>query len=186
MELIEKEFFYLRHGETDWNKLHQAMGQEDIELNATGIAQALAAAQTFLPFKNEIDLIFASPLKRAHKTAQIVSEVLDREVIELTELMEIKLGVKQGQPFANGEWLSSWEQGEIIEGAEKRPEFLQRFTSGLNKALDRKERVLIVSHGLAFKQLGKLLLNQEIFLPNCAALKCSNKAGIFTMEILNS
>src|SRR3954468_22317430 len=41
--LVERTFYYLRHGETDWNREHRAQGHNDIPLNETGLAQARAA-----------------------------------------------------------------------------------------------------------------------------------------------
>lgn len=38
-------FYFLRHGETDWNLQRKMMGGVDIPLNATGRAQAEAARQ---------------------------------------------------------------------------------------------------------------------------------------------
>ena len=32
--------YVVRHGETDWNKLHKVMGRVDIPLNETGKSQA--------------------------------------------------------------------------------------------------------------------------------------------------
>lgn len=39
--LTTKPFYFLRHGETDWNKERKWQGSQDIPLNDTGIAQAL-------------------------------------------------------------------------------------------------------------------------------------------------
>ncbi len=38
--LTPKTFYFLRHGETDWNRQRIIQGQTDTELNATGLAQA--------------------------------------------------------------------------------------------------------------------------------------------------
>jgi broad specificity phosphatase PhoE len=41
----QRPFYFLRHDETDWNREGWYQGQFDIQLNATGIAQAQAAAE---------------------------------------------------------------------------------------------------------------------------------------------
>jgi broad specificity phosphatase PhoE len=67
-----RRFYFLRHGQTDWNHQGRYQGTSDIPLNAAGIAQADAAAEHLALVK--IDRIIASPLIRAQKTAEIVAE----------------------------------------------------------------------------------------------------------------
>ncbi len=38
-------FYFIRRGQTDWNKEYRIMGQTDISLNAVGLQQAERAAQ---------------------------------------------------------------------------------------------------------------------------------------------
>ncbi|MGI4954935.1 MAG: histidine phosphatase family protein, partial [Janthinobacterium lividum] len=38
--LIPRAFWFLRHGETDWNARNLSQGNVDIPLNEVGIAQA--------------------------------------------------------------------------------------------------------------------------------------------------
>jgi broad specificity phosphatase PhoE len=79
-------FYFLRHGETDWNREGRYQGHSDVPLNATGLAQAQAAAERLATTK--IDRIVSSPLIRALKTAAIVAENLgvpihpDRRLVE--------------------------------------------------------------------------------------------------------
>ena len=42
----KRPFYFLRHGQTDWNLEGRYQGHSDIPLNATGIAQAQAAAES--------------------------------------------------------------------------------------------------------------------------------------------
>ena len=72
-----KPFYFLRHGETDWNLERRAMGSQDIPLNDRGVSQALNAAELL---KNEpIATIISSPLLRASKNADITRGVLGRK-----------------------------------------------------------------------------------------------------------
>ncbi len=66
--LPARAFWFLRHGETDWNAQGLSQGSIDIPLNATGIAQAAAAAQTLRD--RGIASIVSSPLSRARDTAR--------------------------------------------------------------------------------------------------------------------
>ncbi|MBU6500106.1 MAG: histidine phosphatase family protein, partial [Rhodospirillales bacterium] len=42
--LEQSAFWFLRHGETDWNAQNLSQGNVDIPLNETGLAQARSAA----------------------------------------------------------------------------------------------------------------------------------------------
>ena len=72
--LTETTFYYLRHGETDWNKEHRMQGATDVPLNATGVAQAHRAKEALRG--RHVETICCSPLSRAYDTAMIVNEVL--------------------------------------------------------------------------------------------------------------
>ncbi|MSQ85383.1 MAG: histidine phosphatase family protein [Alphaproteobacteria bacterium] len=63
--LTPAPFYFIRHGETDWNKLKLMQGQTDTPLNATGIFQAEAAAE--IVSTRKIVTICTSPLRRAAK-----------------------------------------------------------------------------------------------------------------------
>ena len=58
-------FFFLRHGETDWNRERRLQGNIDVPLNATGLAQAEAAAKRLVGAG--VATIVASPLARARR-----------------------------------------------------------------------------------------------------------------------
>ena len=67
-----RHFFFLRHGQSDWNREGRYQGIADTPLNALGVTQAQAAAKALAGTR--IDRIVASPLIRALKTAAIVAE----------------------------------------------------------------------------------------------------------------
>ena len=75
MPFINKSFYFLRHGETDWNKQQKIMGQSDIPLNETGVLQAKTVVEKIQVLS--IDVIVTSPLKRAYKTAEIIGNKID-------------------------------------------------------------------------------------------------------------
>jgi len=90
-----------RHGTTEWNRLHKWQGHTDIELSSDGIEEAKkhAESQKEHPIWKNISHIYASPLKRAHKTAEVISEVVKQAtvVVETDErLKESGLGKYEG------------------------------------------------------------------------------------------
>lgn len=150
-----KPFYFLRHGETDWNLEHRAMGSQDIPLNDRGIAQALNASELL---KNEpIATIVSSPLLRARRTADIIAEQIRGSVIEITELREACWGEKEGHLKGNSLWIKGWRNGEAINGAEKYSDFAIRIKYGIEKALEHKGPVLIVSHGVVYWVVQEIL-----------------------------
>ena len=74
--LIHQRFFFVRHGQTDWNCSHRAMGQTDVPLNPTGEQEvSVAAAQRLQTC--DIRMIFHSPSGTgARTTAEIIADQL--------------------------------------------------------------------------------------------------------------
>jgi broad specificity phosphatase PhoE len=90
----KRAFYFLRHGETDWNLEGRYQGHTDIALNATGVAQAHAAAEELAHVP--IDRIVASPLLRALATATIVAEKLRKPMHADRGLVERNFGSFNG------------------------------------------------------------------------------------------
>jgi broad specificity phosphatase PhoE len=61
----------IRHGDTDWNVKEIFRGRVDVDLNETGIKQAQLLSKYLKDAP--IGAIYSSPLKRALKTAEIIS-----------------------------------------------------------------------------------------------------------------
>ena len=103
----------VRHGETDWNKQRRVQGLTDLELNATGRKQAEALAEAL---KDEnIDAIYASPLKRARDTANAIGRYHQVEVVTLDGLREMDAGEVDGLTYDEmrsryGDFLEKWIQ----------------------------------------------------------------------------
>ena len=71
--LTPTPFWFIRHGETDWNAQNLSQGDIDIPLNAVGRAQAQSAAA--LMQGHRIVTIVSSTLSRALDTAQAISDL---------------------------------------------------------------------------------------------------------------
>ncbi len=167
MNSSHKQFYFLRHGETDWNLKGITMGQTDIELNATGLKQAEKVAESLKDTKFES--VATSPLKRAFQTAQIISEKMNIPLTIIDEFKEISLGSSQGKPSQLSK-IKEWRNGAEIEGAELFSELIQRVRIGLDRAFKLQEPVLIVAHGGVYWAIQKILKVPFQDLPNCAAV----------------
>ena len=92
--------YFIRHGETDFNKRCLIQGMSDIPLNDKGIQQAGIAAEWFEKQNITFDRVFASPLVRARKTAAIVSGRTFEEVQPDARIREMDFGVNEGKPYS--------------------------------------------------------------------------------------
>jgi probable phosphoglycerate mutase len=141
--LLQRPFYYLRHGETDWNRERRIQGCSDIALNRRGIAQAEAAREALRGAA--IATICASPLSRALETARIVNQALDRPIVVLEALRECSFGPYEG--LVDAAWFTAWRAGAQTPGVESYAAFLDRALEAVNQALDHPGPVLIVGHG---------------------------------------
>jgi probable phosphoglycerate mutase len=85
----------VRHGETEWNKIHRLQGGDsDTPLNETGRQQA---ARLSGRLKDErLDAIYSSPLQRAVDTARTIARHHQLEVVTSPALKEIRVGQLEG------------------------------------------------------------------------------------------
>ena len=170
MRLQTATFWFLRHGETDWNAQGLSQGNVDIPLNATGRAQAAAAAAMMR--NRGITTIVSSPLSRAYDTAMAVAAELSLEV-EIDEgLREVGFGVQEGQPMS--QWFADWVAGHFTpEGAESFADLRARAVGAVNRALGRPAPVLIVAHGALFRALrAEMGLEPNVRTPNAMPFLC--------------
>lgn len=156
-------FYFVRHGNTDWNKENRMMGQIDIPLNQIGIGQANALAEKLAHL--DISHIFSSPLKRAIQTSEIIAKPDNIPTTIIEELKNVFAGPMEGKDRGDATWLKNWKMGADIEGAESWSEFISRVGIGLKKALSHaadKKPILIVGHGSTYDGL-LYILNVQTF-----------------------
>lgn len=170
--LPSRAFWFLRHGETDWNAQGLSQGDIDIPINETGIAQAHAAAA--LMQRRGIVSIVSSPLSRARDTAMTAAALLGLDVIVQDDLREVSFGVQEGMPMA-GEWFGEWVAGTATpQNAESFAALRARAAAAVAKALLQPSPVLIVAHGALFRALrAEMGLPANVRLPNAQPLFCS-------------
>lgn len=170
--LPNKAFWYLRHGETDWNAQGLSQGDIDIPLNETGIAQAHTAAAALR--RRGIVSIVSSPLSRAWDTAMTVAAVLGLDVTVQDDLREVSFGVHEGTAMAEA-WFGEWVAGTATpEGAESFAALRARAAGAVTKALLHPSPVLVVAHGALFRALrADMGLPANVRLPNAQPLFCT-------------
>jgi broad specificity phosphatase PhoE len=97
----------VRHGETDWNRLHRIQGgASDTPLNEAGLRQARQVAERLKSEK--LEAIYSSHLQRALHTAREIARYHQIEVIPLPAFREIDAGSLEG--FPSGELKLSFDE----------------------------------------------------------------------------
>jgi broad specificity phosphatase PhoE len=168
-------FWFLRHGETDWNAQGLSQGRTDIPLNEVGLLQARRAAKTLAAIGG-IATIVASPLVRARVTAEIAAEALGLPVAFDDGLQEVNFGEQEGQPM--GDWYDDWIAGHYTPArAEPFDALLARAVAAVNRATARPGPVLVVAHGALFRAL-RLAFGHEpnVRTPNALPIRCEPPA----------
>lgn len=153
----------VRHGETEWNRLHRFQGRSDIPLNSKGNNQARALG---LALQEEtITAIYASPLKRALETALHIGRFHPATpLIKESGLMEMDLGDFEGmeaQRWATEHhtFRKAWEKNPAtlhMPGGESLVEVQQRAVDTLEricKSYGVDSTLIICSHNFVIGSL---------------------------------
>ncbi|MFV0362653.1 MAG: histidine phosphatase family protein [Suipraeoptans sp.] len=192
--------YFVRHGETNWNKQHKIQGRTDNPLNESGIIEAkeLAAALAHYHF----DKAYTSPLIRARETAKIALERhtphLEVKVDDL--LIEIAYGVNEGADISNiknepkkslhkyfynpQEYVPD-EGGETIEALCRR---CKSFLNMLEETTSVGETVIVFCHGALIRGIISTVQNLNVSdfwkgktQGNCTATILSCKNGVWNV-----
>lgn len=148
-------FVLLRHGETRWNVESRIQGHEDSELTEEGLAQAEALGERMA--LERFDLLVASDLGRAMRTARAISRRTGHAIVPDARLRERDFGQCQGLTYGEidhqyPDLFSSVREIDpdfAIPGGETRRQFHDRVRSAFD-ALAREhpgQRLVVVSHG---------------------------------------
>ncbi len=169
-----RRIILVRHGQTEWNRLHRFQGRSDLPLNPKGHKQAQALASALK--EETITAIYSSPLRRAMETARHIGRFHpSAPVIKESGLMEMNLGEFEGmnaQHWAERyvEFRRSWEKNPAtlaMPGGESLQEVQHRAIDVLKRVLEShppESTLLICSHNFVIVSLlcfaSKTSLNQ--------------------------
>jgi len=159
-----------RHGETEWNREERYQGHADPPLNETGRTQAKELADSLVD--ESIDAVYASDLRRAAETAEIVGARLGLPVEHEAGLREIDVGSWQGLTKAQIDG-RPWD-GETYE------HHSERITRALRDIAARHPggRVLVVSHGGSLRRAQEGVLGEPLPVArHCAIWTCAVENG---------
>ncbi|MBA3721081.1 MAG: histidine phosphatase family protein [Parachlamydiaceae bacterium] len=133
MSILQKEFYFIRHGEVCFNVDSNLTHELDPSLTPRGIKQALSV-QTMID-QLTIQTICVSPLKRALETKVIIAKNIKCQSIVINELEECSTEV----------WNKMVSCTDSI--SDNVCDFFNQAQMGINKALSYPGPVLIIDHG---------------------------------------
>jgi broad specificity phosphatase PhoE len=158
--------FLVRHAESTWNPMKRIQGQRDPQLSKYGKMEAGLLAKRFRGLS--FDAVYASPLRRAYQTAEIVVGK-KAKVIREAGLNEISLGEWEGKTLSSirkqyGEMFDRWVVRPTrirVPGGEDFKAFVRRVKRTLRAIESAHEggNVLVVSHGGVISTYATLVLN---------------------------
>lgn len=157
----------LRHGQSTWNAARRWQGQADPPLTELGERQAWDAAQRLGAF----DLVVASDLERARRTAELIAGELGIGPVELDEqLRENHAGEWEGLTAEEVEagwpgYLANHRRPPEFEPAEAVATRAMAALLGVGRRAAGGE-VLAVSHGGVIRVLRRLLGAADVPIPN--------------------
>lgn len=174
--------YLMRHGQTDWNLKEKVQGWNDTPLNQQGILQARFAGEKLAG--EDIETVYSSDLKRAKKSAEIVSAALDLPLHYTKRLREMNFGKAEGlkksdlpakfpyiYPAFND--INNLERYDVrYPNGESIGEVQQRFMKFVTKLLeDRRQKVLVVTHGMLVRIFAETCLKKTLRLENGSVLR---------------
>jgi broad specificity phosphatase PhoE len=167
----------VRHGETDWNRDGIWQGHGDPPLNDAGRRQATELAERLGYI--EIDALYASDLRRAYETAEIVGAAKGLEITAEPDLREMDVGSWSG---LTSEEIATRFPGMAHHDGEERDAFDARAVAVLRRIAEAHEgkQVLVVTHGGVVRALQRQLLGEPLdVLANCETASFRYEGGVF-------
>jgi broad specificity phosphatase PhoE len=161
---MKNKIYLARHGQDEDNANGILNGHRNEPLTEIGINQAGEVAQKIKKAGIKFDIIFASPLQRAFKTAEIITETLGNDSpIKEELLIERDFGIMTGKSVSSIIEMCSpdiFETDHINyllspESAETFPDLIDRGERLLNKLNNnyQDKNILLVTHG----DIGKMI-----------------------------
>ena len=174
------KIYSTRHGQTSYNKQEIIMGTTDIDLDSTGEQQAKALAERIAEL-GTIDIIIASPMKRAQKTARAVAERCGLDIVTEERFREWDYGAYEGK----GRFTEGFADNKVNFAVRmgKSGESLLQLTHRVYSALDdiiaeySGRTVLLVTHGGVCRVIETYfndMTNEQFsnwFMDNCGLLE---------------
>lgn len=159
-------YYFVRHGETLFNKQYRLQGQCDSPLTNQGIQQAQTCRDTLKDVM--FDACYCSTSERTRDTAQILLEGKDIYIQWDDRLKEIDFGDLEASKFLE-DWDEQKKRFDAMHyrdvGGEDKVDVKKRLLEFLWESYDRSENnamVLLVSHGNYYMMILETLFGVDV------------------------
>ena len=199
--VADMEIYFLRHGETEWNREHRIQGSTAwTDLTEDGVRLAETTLDGMRARGLEFDRRFSSPYRRALHTARILGDGLGLEPEVDDRLREISFGPYEGTRYGEGLFADENIRACFLDppryvardGAEPFEAVAARVRAFVDEVLTPLSatcsRILVVAHGGILRTV--LRLTDDLSLadfwegsqPNCCAHVVMLAEGRFTLK----
>ena len=174
----------IRHGETEWNARGLLQGTSDIPLNERGLDQARDAANLLIG--QGWQRIYASPLQRAMRTAEIIAHAVGLEApTPVPGVIERSFGDLEGERY----WTPEGGRRRLDEPSIEPVEVVRARTREALAAIERAhpdKDTLVVAHGTVIRLLLDDLLDLEApHIGNLALSILERRGGRVVVTLAN-
>ncbi len=151
---MQTVLYLIRHGETPWTREKRFQGRTDTKLTPRGRKQAAALGRRLRD--SGIDVLYASPLKRAAESARIISKSIRCKIRSDERLVELGFGEWEGKSpvellAQKKSGYKEWCRGKLVSprGGERLKAFRKRVGSFYRTILRRHpgKKIAVVTHG---------------------------------------
>lgn len=191
---------FLRHGQAENNTNRVLAGRRPgVPLTLTGLEQSEKIAKFLKPFN--ISTIYSSPIERAKKTAEIVSEHNSLEIKTDERLIELDMGKFTGMPYdeifeKHGNVFLKFYEGDLEiahNGVETFIELKKRILDMVDFVIreHNDENVLLVTHMDPIKALISTIMGLkanslfELIIENASLTIFKEVQGKLTISAIN-
>ena len=191
---------FLRHGQAENNTNRVLAGRRPgVPLTLTGLEQSEKIAKFLKPFN--ISTIYSSPIERAKKTAEIVSEHNSLEIKTDERLIELDMGKFTGMPYdeifeKHGNVFLKFYEGDLEiahNGVETFVQLKKRILDMVDFVIREHsdENILLVTHMDPIKALISTIMGLqanslfELIIENASLTIFKEEQGKLTISAIN-
>jgi len=189
------QIIFIRHGESEAN-VEEIISNRNLPHNLTEQGRRQAHTLSDKLTSKSIMAIYASPIRRAQQTAQIIAEKRRLSVQTSDALREFDCGIMEGRGDeeawqAHQTVVQAWDEGDYdrrIAGGESFNDLQKRFVPFTKQLVSEFEDgdaiIVLLSHGGLLSQMLPLVLSnvdrtftRDHSLGNCAYVVAAPQAG---------